>query len=978
MATAEQRKASQQRNAQRNAKANAKQQSQISNSKQNISQNRGHSSKQTGNQVERGFVPNTNAVAEAKAGRKISVQLFESLSLSDKAKVSVARNVHLQEQIKINDHQNSGVKKRAQIERAKQESKKASGLVSNAIKKEQNKIKSNKIAEAHARVNSIQANIKALSKTPNAINHTKIEHRTSAKNQYNKQLARIPGEQAKLKQAKDDLAKLNNLDPSTLSNSNISSLRKESNVQSQIDKKNKTNEVKANFGNKKKGPNVFKTGARTNPQKQNTQQRTKAVERQEIVGSNIFTGNQNGVGQANNNPNLPLSVLGGNSFPLSAQPPKQKFLYESKHKKSIIEKNSQGQITSITSFTKSKGQNISVGLSENLSLNAKVNQDNSIPAILKGTKDYSKPVKDIKDAGYNSIFNLGTILGSIPESISRDVKAGFKKDEHGRFPSNAHFEDEISPKLKTTLVDSLIEGKPTGRSTIFNVASGVTDVGLFLAPIPAIKGAKGIKNIKTGNKNKKIAQNLGNEIFETNVDKALGIKLSKDPNKTKKLSNAIRKSNRETPVGVEKINANSFLISAGTESKPGPSILANFGKGKKSTVFTQIKTDELLTPSNLLVKGKTGNEFTNTIKLTDNILGVKGTPDNLRKLGDPSIRNFLQPEAKLTDIETSLLTKYPKSTVGAIDSGKGKFNSNLFATTERRNHIKGFNQDIGKLPNPGSKVRNTKSNIMDILNGNKKGNKHTGFKDITKPGKSNQVTTPTKNNFKNNVRNLVKAESKSKTQNPIITIASSNVGASLLGSRLSTGNKAQISSGIKQDTRVNQVTNSILDIKQDNKHTFKPFTAQVITPVQTHVIPPITTTTQITTFPPFNPTITEFPPPTRITTVPRIPGLPLSFFKGGGGRRFLGQKKTTGFNKYTTTAISSDINIKRLPGDFLKTSRSKNVFSKLTKLDKKEKSKTRNTFMFGGKIDVKKGKKGKGKKNNLPSVFGNTAKALGL
>jgi len=165
--------------------------------------------------------------------------------------------------------------------------------------------------------------------------------------------------------------------------------------------------------------------------------------------------------------------------------------------------------------------------------------------------------------------------------------------------------------------------------------------------------------------------------------------------------------------------------------------------------------------------------------------------------------------------------------------------------------------------------------------------------------------------------------------------------------------------------------------KQLSKQAFKPVTKQqakqTVTPKQTPKVAQAFTPIVLpqTTLPvPFKPI------PQRVT--PRFaPGIPL--FPAGGGGSFMGASRGSSFRKYTTTAISTDINQKILPGKFLKTSKSKKIFRDLDKLQAKEDKKTSPTFLFGGKTQNVKGKPDKKKSGKgLPVVSGNTARALGL
>jgi len=191
--------------------------------------------------------------------------------------------------------------------------------------------------------------------------------------------------------------------------------------------------------------------------------------------------------------------------------------------------------------------------------------------------------------------------------------------------------------------------------------------------------------------------------------------------------------------------------------------------------------------------------------------------------------------------------------------------------------------------------------------------------------------------------------------------------------------KAKVGQKTALDFIVKQKTGSKLSQKQGLKQPPKLTTAQVFKQTQPQVLKqdevfaPALFTAQTFVAPPY-----QRPPPITQRRNPPFGGIPL--FPVGGRGTFTGQTKGSVFKKFTTTAISGDINIKRLPGNFLRTSRSKQVFTKLDKLDKKEQSKTRNTFLWGGRVKVdKKGKaKDKKKEKGLPIISGSSMSALGF
>ena len=988
MATEAQRQASRDRLRARNATQNAKQQKQISDSKQNISQNRGSNSKQTGNQVGRGSTPDTihNPVAQAKAGRHISVQLFESLSLSDKAKVSVARNVHLQEQIKINDHQNSGVKKRAIIERAKVESKKANVFVSQAIKKEQNSILAQKKAEANARITNIQNNINNLSKKPTAINHTKIEFRTSARTQYRKQLARIPGEQAKLKSAQEDLAKLNDLDPSTLSNSNVTSLRNESKSQSIIDKKNKTNEVKATFGNKKKGPNVFKTGARTQQQKQNTQERNNTIQQQEIVGSNIFTGNSNGQGQANNNPDLPLSVLGGNSFTTIQKQHEIKVhkirLYEddtrsvqeqmknpitdvfgpyvqtesdaktiNDNRQKSADDKKRNSLTTLTSLTPLLGQipgvrDFTKAFDKEFELN-KLPKEQSSERKLKsnliphGLLPSNQALSGFFATASNAVADIDDLGKSLSEHISTGGKSGFiKNDSFFGVQAKQH-----NPK-KDTALNQALSGKPVDWDNTSIKASAFGDVGI--GAVMVALGGVGAGKVPTTPKG-----NLGG-ITSTLKPETVGSTKFIQKSLLERLSTKVKGK-----TGIEKGIDADLKISQERFSNLSPNqIASNFQTRNK--LAQKLKRDTLPKYYDLnYLNFNTKSLFVMPKSFTSEIQGL-GNGFGLVIPKNPSHTGFkpTKSDTTKTTFDTLGINKKGGSIVKPkFDDIKITGNNNINQIFKEKINIKTLEQSNIKLKD----VSKTQSTVNDIIHktpkrGNTKSKDSLEFEYIrvNQIQKNKPIITTTNKNFN-------------------LSVALSKTGA-MLGA-LGVGSKLKVNADVRF------TPHSTVKEKED----FKFITPQKIgfslAPQITNKPPSFIPESFVP--PPFNPqTFNSFTPPPERHPQRRIPlGGLRTYFSPGGRGTFTGQTKGSGRRRYITTAISSDINQKILKGPFLRvSSRPTKLFRALDKLDNDTKKKTKNTFLWGGRVKVDKKGKAKDKKieKKLPIVFGNSFKALGL
>ena len=103
-----------------------------------------------------------------------------------------------------------------------------------------------------------------------------------------------------------------------------------------------------------------------------------------------------------------------------------------------------------------------------------------------------------------------------------------------------------------------------------------------------------VAEIKTKNK----AVKLADRIFETNADKQLAEQLEDGIIFRKispKLAKAIQNFNRDTPVGVEKISADTFLISAGTEGKaPLPSILYKVVCSEKKSQYMKLSPEMVI------------------------------------------------------------------------------------------------------------------------------------------------------------------------------------------------------------------------------------------------------------------------------------------------------------------------------------------------------------------------------------------------
>ncbi len=585
----------------------------------------------------------------------------------------------------------------------------------------------------------------------------------------------------------------------------------------------------------------------------------------------------------------------------------------------------------------------------------------------------TRPSKTIANSAFGGIAKAfeDSRLFNVPlhETLTEEYKAFAK--ETGKKVQNDPF-----GVAGEAVAESLFIGVTAGAGAL---ASGIS------------KGSKAVAYALRGNPNQKLAQSVGEKIFQTNTDKALGIKLAQDTTKTGKLSNAIIKSNRKIPVGVEKITPKSFLITAGIESKkPLPSILFNIGKNAKSTVFTPVQKSSLLTPKNLIVKGSVSNEFVGITKLTKNISNVKGTHENLIRVSSPSVSKFLKPEAKVTNIETSLLEKYGKTIVNAVDNPKTKLPYDVFATTESRNFIKGFASDVSKLPRSGSLLPKPKTNI---IHGNK-----TPFR--AKPSvsdlfKRSKTTIDPQKQFNNSIRNIVKAESrtqKTPRSNPYGALIGTGVYSSLIGSRI-TSKPSKSKNGLFQNVRNNigfdfdvglkrsQTPRLATPQKPDTRLTTgvitTPITTTKITPTFIH--PPTTTTITTTTF--FPPTLR---PPEEIPPVLPFRGGAL-FFPGGGRGSGFGSGISSATKEYSTAAIDLNINRKVLPGAFIKKSSSSSIFRELDRRQAKADKSRSSTMLFGGQVKTtKKGKKGKSKSSSKSfSITGSksrsmTQRALGL
>ncbi len=124
---------------------------------------------------------------------------------------------------------------------------------------------------------------------------------------------------------------------------------------------------------------------------------------------------------------------------------------------------------------------------------------------LAGVFDKTKgdPIRDVIEGFSAPFINLGKVIAKSPEAIAKDIER-FK--ETGEFPQpglpeflggpgptgagQEFFEQEVSPDLDRTLVDSFLSGKPTNRSQIFDIASGIGEAALFASPLALTKVGK--------------------------------------------------------------------------------------------------------------------------------------------------------------------------------------------------------------------------------------------------------------------------------------------------------------------------------------------------------------------------------------------------------------------------------------------------------------------------------------------------------
>ena len=316
---------------------------------------------------------------------------------------------------------------------------------------------------------------------------------------------------------------------------------------------------------------------------------------------------------------------------------------------------------------------------------------------------------------------------------------------HGRSLLDSAFDDTIKyienpndPKPYDTTINAIHERSPAQHAGDI-ITTGAIEAGLFLVTGGvanlAVKGASKlpyllktkpqsvVEHLKHPKKDLGYtkAQELAERIYSNPKDLRLAEKLENDVifrRKSEKLARAIKKSNRETPVGVEKISNDSYLISAGTENKtPLPMVLYRTGKNKKSTVFSPVDPDGIITPKNILIKGNSKKEFSETAKLSENVSVAPGNAKNLEKIADPKINDFIKPESVITDIPNSFLEKYPK--VAVHGAAQSNIPSSIYVTTEQRNPLKGFNADVTKLDAPDSLSKTDpskfKETVLDIV-----------------------------------------------------------------------------------------------------------------------------------------------------------------------------------------------------------------------------------------------------------------------
>ncbi len=388
-----------------------------------------------------------------------------------------------------------------------------------------------------------------------------------------------------------------------------------------------------------------------------------------------------------------------------------------------------------------------------------------------------------------------------------------KQGEYQLFKDDYKFYGKDPPKDSQALIEIKEKSKtPQGLDYLFGSIVGSIAIGVgtvVLAPLAITRYGKYV--IQPGNLKK--AQKIAQQVYETKSEKALKESLVADPNKTEKLSKAILKSNKE-PVGVEMIDPKTALISAGTETaeKQSPYIVVKFGKKGKSQIFTANQEGTVVTPKEIIVKGKSGKEFGKGIKVTKDITVFPATKENLKKVASPEISKYLQPVGTKTSLATIDLEKYPKTLVGGIERGKIQTEKGIIVETEVRNVQKGFKQDVEGLPKPDSILTKAKSpkkpEISKYLTEKSKPQKIN----LDIPKSSAKITTKTQEpKIKTIAREMAKAE----TGSDFVAMSPKNLGITLVGYSSKDMINLKINPGAKTTQALSLQPKSIQQSKQE-------------------------------------------------------------------------------------------------------------------------------------------------------------------
>ncbi len=219
--------------------------------------------------------------------------------------------------------------------------------------------------------------------------------------------------------------------------------------------------------------------------------------------------------------------------------------------------------------------------------------ENSITDFIEGL---AAPVQ-------NLVQGAGEFSRNVSSYAQGRRSAGQSEYEYQKWIRN-----EEPEKYKETLLDNLIDGKEPTRSPSYYVGSAITDVGMFVAPVPAGKGALAAKIGIASSRNSKKAQRIAQATQETGIidDVGAASKFKSTPGKTTKTSDPVRTRIRQE-IFLKKMNRVKYRNLSPKEKKIADEEFQKIAQAKE-TKAREAKTVKQVTPDHYIISRGTESD----------------------------------------------------------------------------------------------------------------------------------------------------------------------------------------------------------------------------------------------------------------------------------------------------------------------------------------------------------------------------------